>query len=389
MIRVLNIINAFDPGGIETWLLRMLQEIPRNHVAMDFICKGATTGARANQARLLGASVQHCPLRLMHMDFVGGILAALKTGNYDLLHNHLDVTGGGGVWAARCAGVPIISSFHNTQLAPQLWTRATGARQMRAVYSKISMHYTLKKSDAITGCSRAVLDHLVADHTNDPRCRVLHYGVESHARGTQVQRDELRHALGYPQDTPLVLHVGRMAEQKNHAGLLRIFASVLKQIPRARLILAGDGPLRPKIEQAMERLEIQHAVQLLGLRSDIPRLMTCADVFLFPSFHEGLPVVSLESGGCHLPVVASNIPGTNESIIHGKTGLLHDVHDEQGMAESTIQLLTHPSLAEQIRTAAAERIQQNFSQEASARTLQQVYRDTLAKTTPRTRREAA
>jgi len=61
-MRVLHLINAFQPGGIETWLLRMLKAVPRDEVAMDFCCKGANTGLRAPDAEALGAAVIHCPL---------------------------------------------------------------------------------------------------------------------------------------------------------------------------------------------------------------------------------------------------------------------------------------------------------------------------------------
>lgn len=377
MIRVLHLINAFQPGGIETWLLRMLDAIPRTEVVMDFICKGADTGLRADVARRYGASVLHCPLRPLHTEFVGGILSAIKTGKYDLVHSHLDVTGGPGVWAARLANKPVISSYHNTHFAPQTWTRTPGIRQLRSAYSKVSIGYSLRYSDMITGCSTGVLDQVIPSHASDPRCRVLYYGVESHARGTAQERNDLRKELRLADDSPLVLHVGRLATQKNHGGLLRIFASVVKKVPNATLILAGEGPLRTQVEAQIAGLGLTDSVQLLGMRADVPRLMTCSDVLLFPSFHEGLPVVSLESCASNLPLVGSNIAGTNESIVNGETGILHDVADEDGMAASTVELLTNSGRADEIRQAATKRIKQLFSRTASANTLKQLYVDTL------------
>ena len=115
-MRVLHLINAFQPGGIETWLLRMLGAISRDDIAMDFCCKGRDTGLRASDAEELGAAVIHCPLTITHQAFVGGTLRLLQSGYYDVVHNHLDVTGGPAVWAARKANVPVISSFHNCLL---------------------------------------------------------------------------------------------------------------------------------------------------------------------------------------------------------------------------------------------------------------------------------
>ncbi len=376
-MRVLHLINAFQPGGIETWLLRMLAEIPRREVAMDFCCKGVDTGLRADVARHYGASVMHCPLRVTHAEFVGGLLKLLQHGNYDLVHSHLDVTGGPAVWAARQVDMPIISSFHNTHFAPQTWTRLPGVRQLRDIYSRLSIGYSLKHSTMITGCSRAVLDHVVTENAADDRCRILYYGVETHARAGAEDRAAFRQTLGLPSDTPLVLHVGRFSAQKNHPGLLGIFARVQQHLPHAALLLVGDGPLKEDIVAQIDEWGLTDSVHLLGMRDDVAEIMTLSDVLLFPSFHEGLPVVALESCACELPFVGSDIPGTNEAIIHGETGLLHPVEDESALAAAVEQVLQQPAYADSLRVNARERIDKLFSRQASATALVQLYQDTL------------
>ena len=377
-MRVLHLINAWNPGGIEMWLLRMLSEIPRDQVRMDVACKGDAMGPLADKAICHGAHVYHLPLRWSHTEFVGGIRRKIDEQGYDLVHNHLDVAGGTAVWAARRSNIPVISSFHNTQFAPQTWTRRPIVRQLRAAYGAMSIRYSLRHSAGITGCSRAVLDGVVPRCRQDDRCRILYYGVESHSRATAEERSALRASLGLPQETPLILHVGRFFAQKNHAGLLRIFAQVARQLPTAHLVLIGDGALRPEIERQIKTDRLQDRVHLLGYRRDVPAWMCAADVMLFPSFHEGLPVVSLEAAACGLPLVASAIPGTTESVVSGETGLLHAVDDENGMAESTIRLLRDPRLAARLQHAGWQRISEKFSAAASARSLVQLYEDTLA-----------
>ncbi|MEM7313517.1 MAG: glycosyltransferase [Planctomycetota bacterium] len=138
-------------------------------------------------------------------------------------------------------------------------------------------------------------------------------------------------------------------------------------------MLVGDGPARPEIESQIAELGISDNVRVLGRRNDVPRIMTASDVFLFPSFHEGLPVVSLEACACQLPLVGSRIPGTTESIVDGETGFLHDVEDESSMAASVLRLLNEPETAERIRRAANDRIEKYFSRSASASSLKQLY----------------
>ena len=376
-MRVLHLINAFQPGGIETWLLRMLGAISRDDVAMDFCCKGANTGLRAPDAEDLGAAVIHCPLTITHQAFVGGTLRLLQSGYYDVVHNHLDVTGGPAVWAARKANVPVISSFHNTHFAPQTWTRFLGVRQLRAVYAKFSIDYSLKNSIFITGCSEAVLARVAPNHAKDPRCRTLYYGVETHDRATDQERSDFRKSLNLSPEAKIVLHVGRYSHQKNHPGLLRIFAETRKSLPEARLVLVGDGELRSDVTFKIREMGLTPFVSMLGFRDDVSKIMTCSDAFLFPSFHEGLPVASLEASACHLPLIGSNIAGTREAIVHGKTGLLHDVADESGMSESLLRVLTDDHFANQIRSAAVKRIESQFSVAASASSLMQLYEDAI------------
>jgi glycosyltransferase involved in cell wall biosynthesis len=316
-------------------------------------------------------------LQWTHLEFVGGILQALKSERYDVVHNHLDCTGGPAVWASRRAGVPVISSFHNTHFAPQTWTRRPVARQLRAVYGHYSIGYSLRHSKFVTGCSQAVLARVVPDHEKHAWCRTLYYGVELRPRAEPGAAAALRGEFGLRPETPLVLHVGRFAAQKNHAGLLRVFRHILEEVPQAHLLLVGDGPLRPQIAALIDDYRLAGSVRFLGIRRDVPRLMAAADVLLFPSLHEGLPVVSLEAGGAGLPIVASDIPGTNEAVIHGETGFLHAVTAERGMAESAVRLLNDSTLAEAIRQRAAARVRHRFSRAASAQQLKQLYLDTL------------
>ena len=211
------------------------------------------------------------------------------------------------------------------------------------------------------------------DNATNPRCSKLYYGVESHPRATEDERVAFRRSVDVDDKSPLVLHVGRFFEQKNHPGLLRIFQTIQREINEATLVLVGDGPARPEIEAQIDELQIADRVRVLGRRNDVPRIMTASDVFLFPSFHEGLPVVSLEACACELPLVGSKIPGTTESIVDGETGLLHDVDDEAGMAESVMRLLRNPAEADRIRQAASHRLKEHFSQAASARSLTELY----------------
>ena len=104
----------------------------------------------------------------------------------------------------------------------------------------------------------------------------------------------------------ILIHVGRFDPQKNHTFLADIFHSVSTIRPSAFLMLVGTGSLRPMIEERLKSLGIADRVRFCGQRSDIPRLLKAADVFVFPSLHEGLPLACLEAQAAHLPIVMSD-----------------------------------------------------------------------------------
>lgn len=107
-------------------------------------------------------------------------------------------------------------------------------------------------------------------------------------------------------DSGLVVgHVGRFVEAKNHQLVIRIFRSLRRRDPSAKLLLVGDGPLRGTMEREVADLGISDEVQFLGLRDDVDRLMNAMDVFLLPSLYEGLPVTLVEAQANGLPSVIS------------------------------------------------------------------------------------
>jgi len=375
MVKVLHTITSFNRGGIETWLISMLQVIPRSQYEMDFCCKGLEVGPLASLVEELGAKVIHCPLGPAHIGFTQKLKQILIEGEYHILHNHLEAYSGVPVWISRQLRIPVITSFHNTQFAPQTTlTRLPFFRQMRSIYASISISYALQNSDLVTGCSQGVIDSLdpdgkklQADHS------LLYYGVNLPEPSTPKERAEFRKSCGWSADTPIILHVGRIIEQKNHLGLLSVFQRVLEQIPTAKLVLVGSGPLQSLIEETVAKRGLSNAVYLLGFRDDVSSLMSKCDVFLFPSIYEGFGLVALEANAANLPVVGSRIPGLSEAVKDGDTALLHDVRDIDGMAKSVVKIVKDPAYAQQLAQAGFTRVKDNYSTEVSAKRLQEIY----------------
>jgi len=101
-------------------------------------------------------------------------------------------------------------------------------------------------------------------------------------------------------------HVGNFTEPKNHLFIVDVFNELQKKQPNSRLVLIGDGHLRLVIEAMVEDLGISDKIDFLGVRTDIPDLCKMLDVFIFPSFYEGLPVTLIEAQATDLKIFASD-----------------------------------------------------------------------------------
>jgi glycosyltransferase involved in cell wall biosynthesis len=139
------------------------------------------------------------------------------------------------------------------------------------------------------------------------------------------------------------------------------------------LLLVGKGPLEQMIEKSINQRGLSHAVRLLGARDDVPSLMSKCDIFLFPSIHEGFPMVALEANASGLPVIGSRIPGLTEAVRDGETGILKEVGDIEGMAASAIALIKDFSYAQQMKNSGRTWIKDNYSTEVSAKRLVDIY----------------
>jgi len=163
--------------------------------------------------------------------------------------------------------------------------------------SKLEAEYTFGKK----GSSNVHILH------NGVDLRVFHYDVE----GRKSIREEF--SLN---DKFVIGHIGRLHKQKNHEYLLKVFCEIRKQRPDAILMLVGIGELEESIRKRIRELEIEPYVIFTGLRFDIPQLLSAMDVFVFPSFHEGLPNTVIEAQSTGLPCVISDAI-TKEADITG------------------------------------------------------------------------
>lgn len=196
------------------------------------------------------------------------------------------------------------------------------------------------------------------------KIRHIPNGVDTERfRHDPVARDRLRRELAL-ENRFVWLAVGRLETPKDYPNMLRAFANVRKTRPDAMLLVAGEGPLRAEMESLIHTLGIGSAVRLLGLRRDVPDLMSAADAFVLSSSREGLPNVLLEAHATGLLAVATDVGGNGEVLLNGTTGFLVPPRDANALAEGMLRLMTLPEpKRQQMGQRARQHILANFSME--------------------------
>ncbi|MDY0392055.1 MAG: glycosyltransferase [Candidatus Bipolaricaulis sp.] len=175
------------------------------------------------------------------------------------------------------------------------------------------------------------------------------------------------------------LAVGRFDVPKDYANLLQAFAYVAQARPEAQLLIAGDGPLRPSMEQLANDLGITDRVKFLGIRRDIPALMNAADAYVMSSAWEGMPNVLLEAAASGLPIVATDVGGNSEVVIDGKTGFLVPPKDPEALAQAMVQLMGLPQEERRrVGEAARQYVEANYSLDRVVDQWEALYREFLA-----------
>lgn len=215
-----------------------------------------------------------------------------------------------------------------------------------------------------------------------PRRKIIHIpnGVDTERfRPSSALREVLREGLD--QEGHFVwLAVGRLDFQKDYPNLLRAFAMVREERPEAVLLIAGDGPLRPAIEELACDLGLEETVRFLGIRHDIPELMNAADAYVMSSSWEGMPMVLLEASAMKLPIVATDVGGNREVVQDGVTGFLVPPKDSAALAQAMLRLMALPEEERRrMGESARQHIEANFSLDRVVDQWEALYKELLAR----------
>jgi glycosyltransferase involved in cell wall biosynthesis len=338
MIKIAQVLGKLDRGGIETWLKDVILTYDKERFHIDFVLMKPDSGAYDDLVRKEGSKLNIVPLRDGLWKFSWNLFRLFKHERYDVVHAHPHFFCGWICFIAFLAGVPCrISHSHND--TSQIEGIASLKRKCYLIIQQIFVNLFSNRKIA---CSKEAGLALFGKNPFD----VLHYGINFDrflTKGEENQREQLLKSFNLPFDAVCLGHVGRFAEQKNHTFLIDIFKDVSKRIPNAYLLLVGIGPLKEEIKAKAASLNLKNVV-FLGVRDDVDVLMkNLFDVFIFPSLHEGLPIVLLEAQVAGLKCLTSDVI-SQETILATENVVRLSLHDSsQAWADTLCEMLNHRS----------------------------------------------
>jgi glycosyltransferase involved in cell wall biosynthesis len=214
--------------------------------------------------------------------------------------------------------------------------------------------------------------HFAKKHLQDPRVFYLPgigVDVDRFSKAPDCAID-LHNLFHLSKNEKVMISVGEMTANKNHRIIIK--ALTHSQLGNVHYMIVGSGVCRPRLEEYAARLNVSDRVHFLGYRNDIDSLLHASDVFVFPSYREGLPVALMEAMASGVPIVASRIRGNVDLIEDGVNGFLCDPQDVDGFADKIRTLLDEPNLAETFRNNGLEKIK-NYDKRIVAEQLREIY----------------
>lgn len=351
--------NPLPPQeGIAHYILNLSSKLAERGHHVIIITRG---GLRVERTNYNGFEVIRLPFLMtypfhvdLHSIFVNQFFKQME-GNLDLIHVHTPLT------PALLTKIPIVATFHTPHFADALTTGVTDTRSILMKILGMLAYRTekslIRSSRVITAVSRGVAFDLQK-----------YYGVEldkilvlgNAASDEFLEAGKSSHE---ERDDMSILFAGRLEFRKGIFDLIYCMRTVIDNIPCARLVIMGQGPLLPNITRKVAELGLDTQVHIRGFvpRQELLNMMLRSSIFAIPSYYEGLPTSALEAMACQLPVVATATRGNSEVVRSGETGLLVAPHSPAALAEAIMKLLRNPQLRKNLAAKARKMVEENFT----------------------------
>lgn len=302
MIRILHVLTAMDRAGTETMLMNLYRTIDRSEIQFDFAVSATRHCDFDDEIISMGGRIIHYPLykgtnhfayKKWWKDFFS------SHPEYHIVHGHIGSTASIYLKIAKSYGCYTIAHSHN----------ASEGAGIHGLLYRMYSYPTRNIADYFIGCSNAALTARYGSRVASDAgiSTVLKNGIDvgKYAYSSSV-RSSVLSELGISSSAFVIGTVGRLTDQKNPLFILDILKELNRRGEDFLFLWAGTGEMKYEIETSISSSGLSSKVRLLGVRSDIDRLLSAMNVFLLPSKYEGLPVIGVEVQASGLPMLCSD-----------------------------------------------------------------------------------
>jgi len=366
-INILHIISKLPVGGVENQLLLVLKKYNRNKLS-PLVCSLSDKGAIGQEIENTGTEVLSLN-KLKHTfdwTIVKDIHDLIKKRNIKIVRTHQYHANLYGRLAAIFAKAPcIVASVHN------IYTR--DKKFHRRIINKFLGRFT----DKVVAVSETVKkDILKYDCLAEDKITVIYNGIDVN-NFLNINGNLTRSKLSISQEVPVIGTIGRLTFQKGQKYLIEAVSIIKEKFPRIMLLMVGDGPMKEELQNYANTLGLNEHVIFTGSRRDVPALLAAIDIFVFPSFWEGLPSALIEAMASGKPIIASDIPPIREIVDSEKVGILVPPKNRNAVADSIELLLRNKNLAQKISNNAKEKVFSTFNIETTAKQYIDLFKNIL------------
>lgn len=369
-LRIVYLIDSLGAGGAERSTAMLLPLLRTRGADVSVVTLYTAAEGSEDSTRAAGIPVTV----LSAGGFVARVRALrriLRDTEPDILHTALFSADQVGRLAAVGLNTRVVSSFVNV---PRIRAGAAGGGPAHwkialvNLVDAITCHLFVDRFHAVTPGVASL--HERAYRLSRSRISVVERGRPAAELGerTAERRGRVRSALGYTDETPMVIAAGRLEHQKAHVDLISAMRVVAREVPNAVLLIAGregSASLAVRSELEADPTLAEH-VRLLGNRDDVPDLLAAADVMALPSRFEGTAGIALEAMAVGTPIVSTRLEGMVGILVHERNSLIVEVGDIQAMASAITRVLSEPELGERLASQARENFLERFTLDRSA-----------------------
>ena len=299
----------------------------------------------------------------------------LRERRVDIVHAHLPDAILLGAPVAMLCRARFVATYHGLGILPAGRGRYDPRNRLR----RLLYRFAERLSDRTIAVSVPVRDMLFRELGFSRETTVLVMnGIDTEELGRARDVSHLRSELCLSGSQRIVTCVGRLAINKGQQFLVQAMADLTAEFPEVVLVLVGSGPLADELRSSAVKLGVESSVRFLGERSDVPEILALSEVFVLPSFAEGIPLALLEAMAAGVPVVATRVPGSSDVVEDDRSGLLVPSRDAGALSRAIGRLLRDRRLARGLACRAREHVQQNFDISRTLLETAELYHDILS-----------